>query len=260
MRSSGEIFADIERARRELEGAHQNLDSVFSRAASSYTTQPSGGRVISSGGQTGGSGGYYSQPVVAAGGAAAVVASPSAYAIGGLQYTTHQGRSTSPNSRVTSHAPIVIHSEQSVPIHGTFTTRIKPSETLVAPINYTPTPTTLGSRRVINTGIQPTNTIFSGPSTTTVHNGGDIQEMIFNTIEEYVEGRTKIVGEGGRQRISKMLLPPEVNLLFAQQRDVTNDFMAMLGDEKKTVLYDFKCRSKRTLMNSSGELSKSWTK
>ena len=243
MLSGRDSFADIERVKRDLDGAHQNLENVFSRVASKYTSQPA--TTIPS------SGGYYPSTVV----------QNSPYTGSGRTYPiTHQmatqGRSLSPTPRVSSHSPVVIRSGPSHQISSAnYTTTVsRPTEVLVSPLKYTSGQTYTVSQGTTLPTTTTTTTIFSNGGGMGVtggsRGGGDIEEMIFNTIEEYVEGRTKIVGEAGKQRISKMLLPPEVHFLYSQQRDVTKDFMDILSQEKKAVRHTANNRYRRILTSS----------
>lgn len=222
MRPSRDSFADIERVKRDLEGAHLDLDKVFNRAAANYTSVPTSN-------SSPGNGGYYPQTYIQN--------PPITTGSLGSYPTTHgtviQGRTLSPPPQLGSHAPLVIRSGPSTQMGGTYTTLLtRPAEMISSPqVRYT---TTQGGAvpGTTTTTVNGHTTIFSG---TTQPGQNDIQEMIFNTIEEYVEGRSKIVGEAGRQRLGKMLLPPEVNLLFTQQPAVTKDFMDILAEDKKCV-------------------------
>lgn len=223
MRTSRDSFADIERVKRDLEGAHLDLDKVFNRAAANYTSVPtnSGSPV---------NGGYYPQTYIQN----PPITTGSVRSYPATHGTVIQGRTLSPPPQVGSHAPLVIRSGPSTHIGSPYPTLpARPAETISSPqIRYTTMQGGAVPGTTTTTTVNGHTTIFSG---TQQPGQGDIQELIFNTIEEYVEGRTKIVGEAGRQRIAKMLLPPEVNLLFTQQPAVTKDFMDILAEDKKCV-------------------------
>ena len=67
---------------------------------------------------------------------------------------------------------------------------------------------------------------------------GDVQEVVFSTIEEYLDNRNSLSLEQNRQKISKLLLPPEVNLLYTEQAEIQKDFKQNLEKDKKAVEAD----------------------
>lgn len=72
----------------------------------------------------------------------------------------------------------------------------------------------------------------------TISSGGDVQEVVFSTIEEYLDKRNTIAAETNRKRISKLLLPADVNLLFSEQATIMQDFAAIVQKEKKAIEAD----------------------
>lgn len=65
-----------------------------------------------------------------------------------------------------------------------------------------------------------------------------MQELVFNTIEEYMDKRNSISAESNRKKISKLLLPADVHLLYSEQADVTRDFQNTVEKEKKAISDD----------------------
>lgn len=68
--------------------------------------------------------------------------------------------------------------------------------------------------------------------------GGDVQEVVFNTIEEYMDKRNTISADSNRKKISKLLLPADVHLLFSEQQEITREFMDTISKEKELVAKD----------------------
>jgi ElaB/YqjD/DUF883 family membrane-anchored ribosome-binding protein len=68
--------------------------------------------------------------------------------------------------------------------------------------------------------------------------GGDVQEVVFNTIEEYMDKRNTISADSNRKKISKLLLPADVHLLFSEQQEITREFMDTIDKEKELVAKD----------------------
>lgn len=65
-----------------------------------------------------------------------------------------------------------------------------------------------------------------------------MQEVVFNTIEEYMDKRNTISAEANRKKISKLLLPADVHLLFSEQQEITREFMDTIDREKEFVAKD----------------------
>lgn len=76
------------------------------------------------------------------------------------------------------------------------------------------------------------------PSNRTLSTGGDVQEVVFSTIEEYLDKRNTMAAETNRRQISKLLLPADVNLLFSDQAAIMQDFSSIVEQEKKTIEAD----------------------
>lgn len=72
----------------------------------------------------------------------------------------------------------------------------------------------------------------------TLSTGGDVQEVVFNTIEEYLDKRNTIAAETNRKKISKLLLPQDANFLFSEQVSIMQDFSLMVQKEKKAIEAD----------------------
>lgn len=108
--------------------------------------------------------------------------------------------------------------------------------------------TTTGSSIPVMTGLGGTTStstrLISGPvQSNRVISGGnlgssDLQEVVFNTIEEYLDNRNQLSLEANRQRIAKLLLPPDVNLLYTEQLEINKDFQQSLEKEKKLIEQD----------------------
>lgn len=105
--------------------------------------------------------------------------------------------------------------------------------------------TSQGSVRVISNISNPSTGTYgtlgnvqtgysSGPNS----GGGDIQEVIFNTIEDYIN-RKSTLSSSDRHSISKLLLPSDVNLLYTQEADIAAEFGRNLQKEKETVEQEF---------------------
>lgn len=65
-----------------------------------------------------------------------------------------------------------------------------------------------------------------------------MQEVVFNTIEEYMDKRNTISADSNRKKISKLLLPADVHLLFSEQQEITREFMDTIDKEKELVAKD----------------------
>lgn len=76
------------------------------------------------------------------------------------------------------------------------------------------------------------------PSQPTLSAGGDMQELVFSTIEEYIDKRNSISAETNRKKISRLLLPTDVHFLFSEQAIIMQDFAAIVQREKKAVEED----------------------
>ena len=83
--------------------------------------------------------------------------------------------------------------------------------------------------------------VTSGPTIqthSTLSPKGDVQEVVFSTIEEYLDKRNTISAEANRKKISKLLLPADVNLLFSDQAAIMQDFSSIVDREKKAIAAD----------------------
>ena len=84
----------------------------------------------------------------------------------------------------------------------------------------------------------PARVVYADSTRGSGGGGGDVQELVFNTIEEYMDKRNSISAESNRKKISKLLLPADVHLLYSEQADVTRDFQNTVEKEKKAISDD----------------------
>ena len=73
------------------------------------------------------------------------------------------------------------------------------------------------------------------PSSSSLSNDSSLQEVIFNTIEDYMDKKSNFGSQTNREPIAKLLLPAEVNFLFTQQEAIKSDYKSNLEAEKQEV-------------------------
>lgn len=69
----------------------------------------------------------------------------------------------------------------------------------------------------------------------TAPKSGDLQEVLFETIEEFESQNKKYAQGGDLTSISKLILPQPVHILFAESDSVKADFEAKIAQEKEQV-------------------------
>ena len=244
-------FADIDRVKRELLGAESNIDRVLQEAQ-----------------QRSNLGSQYSRPAVVY--PASNTVYPSTYppqiykspypqqtvpplnSLGGTNYSSYQPISKlAPPARLsgTSITPLAMANPQPTTFSGG--ANAYPSARSYSPIqvryNGTPTPgQATGNTVRILPGTQPKYvqpnysppTIGTGSSiqkTSPYQDNTNVQEVIFNTIEEYIEKKGSVSNQENKQQIAKHLLPSDVYYLYSEQKAISQDFNNLLKNDKKLV-------------------------
>ncbi len=246
-------YADIEKLKRDMNNIQLNLGSLTGSSQRNVPTITSIPNYMSTSPSYSSTGGYSSNPIN--------VIRPS---------TTTYPSSPIPlqlnSSNPIGAMPVVISSNNNVPLNSYSTsTRLvgQPISNLangqrISTSSSIPRLTTSGSPIPLVTtgssipivsvpGITPSSNriISSSPQQPRIISGAagnlssnDLKDVVFATIEEYLDNRNHMSLEANRQRIAKLLLPADVNLLYTEQLDINRDFKLSLDKEKKVIEQD----------------------
>lgn len=196
--SGMDTFADIERLKRDLNGVQRNISSIGLSPSMPTVQTPVYGADT-----------YAASP-------------PSTYQPSYTSYpSTYQPAVVRPSNtaRVTSTSP-----RPSYRVSPT----VSPVPVVISSTPqqvYYPGQTTLP--RVVT--VSPSSYSTAAPSS---------PELIFNTIEEYLANIGNLNTDANKQRVGKLLLPPDVQFLHSQRADVMRDFMENLQEDKRALERD----------------------
>jgi ElaB/YqjD/DUF883 family membrane-anchored ribosome-binding protein len=228
--SGKDSFAEIERLKRDMNGVQNDLNNVLgNRMSSNSSSMPQSYQIPSS------SQNYFSSP------STGYISSNPQPSSSYRPSSTYNGLPVSSGQpiytpTVLSGIPITITSGQNraaAPVGPPTSSRIISG----SPIPFSQ-PYQGSSQRVIsNTQMPQVRTISS-------NSGGYSQlnptspEVIFTTIEDYLANRSSLSSEANKQRIGKLLLPADVQLLHAEKNEVLRDFLENLNKDKKALEKD----------------------